>query len=311
MAGFLSDDIDFEQYLQETDCKVKVRPASIFSDDYEAEFGERSKAMRSLMTSTKLRNAISFREGEVTVWAGYNGHKKSMLTGQVMLDLCAQDEPCLSISLEMPPRRTLGRMARQAIASPLPSRERWEQFMRWSDGRMWLFDHVGRLNPRMCLAVCRYFSGELKGRHVFIDSLMRVCQSEESLDEQKQLIGDLCDLAKETGLHIHLIAHCKKPPGQDGESRPPTKYDIRGSSSVSDQAHNVILVWANKAKQAESEKREPDPKVMAQTDSIVVIDKQRNGGTEGRFGLAFDARTLRHVDSAEQAVEPYPLETLL
>ena len=149
MAGFLSDDIDFEQYLQETDCKVKVRPASIFSDDYEAEFGERSKAMRSLMTSTKLRNAISFREGEVTVWAGYNGHKKSMLTGQVMLDLCEKDEHCLSISLEMPPRRTLGRMARQAIASPLPSRERWEQFMRWSDGRMWLFDHVGRLNPRM------------------------------------------------------------------------------------------------------------------------------------------------------------------
>lgn len=308
MAAFLPDEIDFEQYLHDTECKVKVRAASAFTDDYEAEFGPKSKATRSLMTSTKLRTAISFRPGEVTVWAGYNGHRKSMLTGQVMLDLCAQDERSLSVSLEMPPRRTLGRMARQAIATNEPSRARWEQFMRWSDNRLWLFDHVGRLTPKLCLAVCRYFATELQGRHVFIDSLMRVCQSEESLDEQKQLVGDLCDLAKETDLHIHLVAHCKKPGSQEGETKPPTKYDIRGSSSISDQAHNVVLVWANKAKQAESEKREPDAKVMGQPDAIVVIDKQRNGGTEGKFGLSFDARTLRFVDSAEETVEPYPLE---
>jgi twinkle protein len=303
----IPDTMDFSAYMRDTECKAKVRPASIFEDEFDAEFGERSRVRRAAMFSTKLRNAIEFRPGEVTTWAGYNGHRKSMFTGQVALDLCVQREPVLAISLEMLPRKTLGRMVRQAMATDVPTRARWDEFMRWTDGRLWMFDHVGRLQPALCLAVCRYFADELKGRHVFIDSLMKVCQSEESLDEQKQLVGDLCDVAKETGLHIHLVAHCKKPQGHDAESRPPTKYDIRGSSAISDQSHNVLMVWANKAKQAESEKREPKPEVMVQPDAIVTIDKQRNGSVEGKFGLFFDSRTLRFVDDATSAVEPYQL----
>ena len=308
MAQFLPDAMDFSAYMRDTECKAKVRAASVFGDDYDAEFGPRSRERRASMFSTKLRHAIEFRPGEVTVWAGYNGHKKSMFTGQVAVDLCVQREPVLLVSLEMLPRRTLGRMARQALATDTPTRERWGEFLRWTDGRLWLFDHVGRLQPAMCLAVCRYFADELKGRHVFIDSLMKVCQSEESLDEQKALVGDLCDLAKETGMHLHLIAHCKKPQGAEAETRPPTKYDIRGSSAISDQSHNVLMVWANKAKQAESERKEPRPEVMSQHDAIVVIDKQRNGSTEGKFGMYFDARTLRFVDDATSPVEPYDME---
>lgn len=311
MAGLIPDSMDFSAYMRDTECQVKVRAASVFADEYEAEFGPKSRERRSVMFSTKLRNAIEFRPGEVTCWAGYNGHRKSMFTGQVALDLCAQREGVLAISLEMLPRKTLGRMARQALAVDIPTRDRWAQFMRWTDGRLWLFDHVGRLQPAMCLAVCRYFAEELKGRHVFVDSLMRVCQSEESLDEQKQLVGDLCDVAKETGLHVHLVAHCKKPQGAEAESRPPSKYDIRGSSAISDQSHNVVLVWANKAKQTESERKEPRPEVMAGPDAVVAIDKQRNGSVEGKFGLYFDARSLRFVDDQLSAVDPYSLETEL
>lgn len=307
MAQFIADEIDFSAYMRDTECKAKVRPASIFADEFDAEFGPKSMQRRASMFSTKLGKVIDFRPGEVTCWAGYNGHRKSMFTGQVAVDLCVQREPVLAISLEMLPRKTLGRMVRQAMAVDVPTRARWDEFMAWSDGRLWLFDHVGRLQPAMCLAVCRYFADELKGRHVFIDSLMKVCQSEESLDEQKQLVGDLCDVAKETGLHIHLVAHCKKPQGHDAESRPPTKYDIRGSSAISDQSHNVLMVWANKAKQAESEKREPDPSIMAKPDVIVCLDKQRNGSVEGKFGMFFDARTLRFCDDATSAVEPYAL----
>ena len=195
----------------------------------------------------------------------------------------------------------------QATASAAPSRERRAEFLRWTDGKLWLFDHTGALVPSKCLAVCRYFADELKGRHVFIDSLMKVCQSEESLDEQKKLVGDLCEVAKETGLHLHLVAHARKP-GQTGEDRPPTKYDIRGSSAISDQSHNVITVWMNKAKRVEAGKREPDPEVMAKPDHIVAIEKQRNGPVEGRFTLAFDDQTLRFVDNPLDRVEPYPME---
>lgn len=308
MAQFLHDEIDFGAYERQTECKAKVRPALAFAEDLDAEFAPRTAASHGRMTSTKLRSGIEFSPAEVTVWAGFNGHRKSMFTGQVALDLIDQNERTLIVSLEMLPRKTLARMCRQAAAHDAPSQRTRAEFMHWTDGRLWLFDHVGRLDPRRCIAVCRYFADELKGRHVFIDSLMKVCQSEESLDEQKQLIGDLCDIAKETGLHIHTVAHCKKP-GAEGESKPPTKYDIRGSAAISDQSHNIITVWMNKAKRTEMEKpvEVQNQDVTSRPDHLITVEKQRNGEFEGRVALWFDDRTLRFCDSALAPVYPYEM----
>jgi twinkle protein len=307
MPSWIPDDIDFAAYALETEARMKVRRASQFADELAAEFKERGRGHRSVMFSTKLRDAIEFRPSELTCWAGFNGHRKSMFTGQVALDLCVQREPTLLMSLEMTPQKTLARMCRQAMATDWPSVEQRERFLRWTDDRLWLFDHVGRLRPAQCIAVCNYFATELKGRHVFIDSMMKVCQSEESMDEQKQLVSDLCDVAKETGLHVHLVAHCRKPSGA-GEDHPPTKYDIRGTAAVSDQSHNIVLVWQNKAKRAERDKTNPDPDRLAKPDALIIVDKQRNGTFEGRLQLWFDDTSLRFVDDRTSPVEPYVLQ---
>lgn len=308
MARMIPDDIDFSAYMRDTECKAKVKPASVFAEELAGEFASDEDPVGSRMSSTRLRSAIAFRRFEVTCWAGFNGHRKSLLTGQVALDLCASNEPTLMVSLEMTPSKTLARMCRQAAAAAFPSADQQTRFMRWTDGRLWIFDHVGLLLPAQCIAVCNYFSSEHGGRHVFIDSAMKVCQSEESLDEQKRLVTDLCDVAKETGLHIHLVAHCRKPAGSDGESRPPTKYDIRGSAAISDQSHNVITVWQNRAKRAEAGKAYTAPELLTQPDAIVSIEKQRNGSVEGKFGLWFDERTMRFCDNALSPVEPYRME---
>lgn len=308
MSRYIPDNIDFGAYEQETEFAARVRKPSAFVEDLDVEFAPAGTRKRSpMMTSTKLEGAIEFRPGEVTVWAGFNGHKKSMFTGQVALDLIAQGERTLLVSLEMAPRKSLYRMCRQATATDTPTKDRRGEFLQWTDGKLWLFDHVGTLNASRCLALCRYFAQELKGRHIFIDSMMKVCESEESLDEQKRLIGQLCAVAAETDLHIHLVAHAKKP-GATGETQPPTKYDILGSSSITNQLHNVITVWANKAKRAESEKPIPNAEIMAKFDALVTIEKQRNGAFEGRFGLFFDSRSMRFVDSDIAAVDPYPME---
>lgn len=310
MAHMIPDEMDFAAYEQATEFKAKVRPASIFLDDLDAEFEPSRRVRAPAMHSTKLRNAIEFRPGEVSVWAGFNGHKKSMFTGQMGLDLIDQGQRTLVISLEMPPRKTLARMCRQACANNLPDVGRRREFMAWTDNRLWLFDHVGRLTPQKCLAVCRYFADELEGAHVFIDSFMKVCKSEENMDEQKEMVGDLCDLAKETGLHLHLIAHCRKP-SASSEDKPPTKYDVKGSGAITDQPHNVLMVWDNKAKRAEKDKKEPSPNVMGQPDAMVVIEKQRNGHVEGKFALYFDDRSLRFCDDSTSAVEAYDMEGAL
>lgn len=304
MANMI-DAVDFAEYMRETEVQVKVRKASAYIEAISEHFSPDYTAPRAAqMPSTKLRGLIEFRPGEVTVWAGYNGHRKSMFVGQVAIDLCMQNERTLLASFEMQPTQTLARMARQCFAVARPATASLDAFARWTDDKLWLFDHLGRINPQQCLAVGRYFAEKLGGRHLMIDSMMMVCASEESMDEQKQFMTDLIRSAQETGMHIHLVAHCRKP--QD-DTKPPTKYDLRGSAALSDQAHNVVMVWANKAKQAELEANPHDSVVQAKPDAIVSVEKQRNGAWEGRVKLWFDAASLRFADTRSARIDPYEI----
>lgn len=305
MANVIPDTLDFNAYLRQTECSAKVKAASTFEEDLLAEFVESRRESEPEMFSTKLRGLLRFRAGEVTAWAGYNGHRKSMFVGQTALDLCVQRQRVLIMSMEMSPARTLARMARQAAAVAKPSSPFLSAFSTWTDARLWIFDHKGRIIPDQCIAVCRYFGQELKGQHVVIDSMMMVCASEEHLDEQKQFTTDVVRVAQETGLHIHLVAHCRKP--QRGEDEPPSKYDLRGSAAISDQCPNVVTVWANKAKKAKLESNPNDIEAQQQPDALVTVEKQRNGEWEGRVKLWFDSNSFRFCDERVKAVEPYVL----
>lgn len=305
MAELIADDIDFSAYETATEAAVKVRPASVFVEELEREFDQERKTNFPDMFSTKLRNDLQFRPAELTVWAGYSGARKSMFTGQVALDLCVQRQRVLIASFEMQPAKTLSRMTRQCLGVARPALESVRAFSKWTDGRLWIFDHMGRINPARCIAVLRYFATELKGQHAFVDSFMMVCGSEESSDEQKQFTTDLVRLCKETGLHIHLIAHCRKPM-DDG--RPPTKYDVRGSAAISDQADNVITLWGNKAKKQALEKCSHDQEALEQPDTIVSVEKQRDSGWEGKAKLWFDPASMRFCDDRLSRITPYPLQ---
>lgn len=300
------DDIDFEAYLHQTDAAVKVRKASLFADELAKQFAPRDTSnFAPGMGSTKLGRDLEYRPGEVTVYAGFNGHKKSFFTGQVALDLCLQGQRVLMASLEMQPARTLARMARQCLAEVTPRRADTDRFAQWTDDRLWIFDHVGRIAPPQCLAVLKYFADELHGQHAFIDSMMMVCASEEHLDEQKQFMTDLVRVAQETGLHIHLVAHCRKP---TDETRPPTKYDLRGSAALSDQAHNVVMVWANKAKAQKIREHRADEEDMGKPDALVIVEKQRNGEFEGRLSMWFDDVSLRFVNDRTSPVDAFDID---
>lgn len=309
MAALLSaDEIDFASYMRNTEFKAKVRKASDFTDDLADEFDISRQRKRSpSMFSTRLGARLEFRAGEVTIWAGFNGHRKSTFAGQVKAELCKQGQRVLACSFEMKPSQTIGRLMRQTLGGNAFARNTIEWFARWTDGRLWIFDHMGRINPAQLLAVCNYFAVELHGHHVFIDSMMMVCESEESLDEQKQFMTDLVRLAQETGLHVHLIAHCRKPSGGD-EGKPPTKYDIRGSASISDQAFNVVMVWFDRAKAAALERNPEDMEWLEKPSALITVEKQRNGVFEGRLKFWQHDASMRFTDERTTPIEAWLLE---
>jgi twinkle protein len=306
MTQWIAHDVDLSAHMEGPEFAPKVRPASDFAEQVKACLrGDDNEPRHPTMLLSKARG-IEFRPGEVTAWVGFNGHRKSMFTSQVALDLCAQKRKALIVSLEMAPKDTLARMVRQAHGTRNPGDRNVDWFHSWADGKLWLFDHIGELEVAKALALCRYFQAELGGTDVFLDSMMMICTSEERLDEQKRFSTGLVRLAQETGLHVHVITHCRKPNSGD-EAKLPGRYDIRGSAAISDQAHNVMVVWMNKAKYAKLEEFPGDMDAHAEPCAVVKCDKQRNGKWEGKIKLWNDERSLRFCEDRTTPVEPYHL----
>lgn len=304
---FIPESINLSDYIEPPEFAAKVRSAAEFQDAVKKRLRpEETRERHPSMLLSKVGHAIEFRPGEVTAWVGYNGHRKSMFTSQVALDLAVQRQKVLIVSLEMDPTETMARMTLQSSGTPAPNDRMVEKFHQWTDGRLWLFDHIGNLSVDKSFALCRYFADQHQGNHIFLDSMMMICASEEKLDEQKRFATGLVRLAQETGLHIHVITHCRKPNAGD-ETKLPSRYEIRGSSAISDQAQNVMVVWMNKAKYAKLEEYAGDLEALEQPCAVVKCDKQRNGKWEGKIKLWHDEGSLRFCDDRTSPVRPYHL----
>lgn len=307
------DEIDFAQYERETDAQARVKPASLYVQALIDRANSPIREKRRYMPWGKTHRLIQFREGEVTVWGGPNGSGKSLVTGQVALSLCAQDEKVAVASFEMKPTKTLERMGRQwtrhNINDPLvladPGERRvlldlFAEFRDWTDTRLWLYDQQGTVQWKQVCAVARYCAKELGITQFFIDNLAKCVKGEEDYDGQKAFVDELCSIARDNAIHIHLVHHVKKPPSEDHMSG---KYDFKGSGSITDQPDNVIAIWRNKKK----ERAKPGERALMddKPDAMLIVDKQRNGdGWEGNIGLWYLPHSQQFVASrGSQAME--------
>ena len=299
----LMDEIDFSFYERETDAAQKVKPASMWVREIIERMKSPAKEKRAVMPWRKTHSQIQFRQGEVTVWGGANGQGKSLVTGQVVLSLCSQDERVCVASFEMKPCKTLERMARQwSTHNPNDPAfygndeaqrqfiDLYEQFGDWTDGKLWLYDQQGTVTAKQVCAVIRYCAKEKRITHFVVDSLIKCVAGDDDYTGQKMFVDELTAIARDHNIHIHLVHHVKKP---TDESHKPGKYDFKGSGTITDQVDNVIAVWRNKAKER---KREAGVAVSeAEPDALLICDKQRNGEWEGQIGLWFDRRSMQYV----------------
>lgn len=229
---------------------------------------------------------FEFRQGELTVWTGYNGHGKSLLLSQVELGLVQQGERVCVFSGEMTPERQLKRLAKQAAGADRPTPAYLDAIGEWLRDRIWVFNEVGSATIDRLLEVFEYANKRYGTRHFVIDSLMMTDVPEDgpgSMSAQKLAIQKLCNFAKRNGCHVHLVAHPRK--GKD-ETAGPGKLDVAGSSKITDGADNVFTVWS--ARRDESEPLGDDP------DAKLELQKQRNGEVQ-HFKLM-----LWFVKSAQQ-----------
>jgi len=294
------DDIDWELYEKESAPSRKIKEKSYYAEEIKKYFEGSLISRGSYLPWDKHGIFVGLRPSEVSVWAGVNGHGKSLLLGQCVLSLIEQGQKCLIASFEMRPEITLARMARQATGMKIPSPLALDQFHQWKKDHLYLLDHHGMIGATEMLAVCRYAAQELKVQHIVIDSLMKCVKGEDDFNGQKDFVNTLCSIAQDTGLHIHLVHHMRK--GTD-EKHLPGKFDLKGSGSITDQVDNVFIVFRNKIK--EVERRETGATDEAIADAFLICEKQRNGEWEGKIPLWFEPDSQQYVGESFGRIQLY------
>ncbi len=136
----------------------------------------------------------------------------------------------------------------------------------------------------------RYCAKEKGITHFFVDSLMKCVAGEDDYNGQKRFVDELTSIARDYGIHIHLVHHIRKPAD---ESHKPGKYDYKGTGAITDQVDNVISVWRNKPK--EKKRDEGKPVEDKEPDALLICDKQRNGEWEGSIGLWFHKDSMQYI----------------
>lgn len=294
-------------YMQAAPVKHKVSPASDWTKAAIDYFYKPDDTPKIYLPWTKTHTDFHFREGEVSLWGGISSHGKSVIVGQAMLGLMHQCQKVAIASLEMLPVVTLARMQCQAWGGDRPNIDFIKQFGVWTDGKMWVYDHVGSTTPETMLAVIRYAVDKFGVQHFVVDNLTKVIdgdQGEKVYNQQKDFVDSLCEIANSTKVHIHLVAHIRKA---GSETAIPGKFDLKGSGSLSDLVDNIFIIWRNKEK--EQSVRDGDGKLADAPDAILKIDKQRNNGTEGSYHLWFDRGSCQYLESRHALPRRMDIET--
>ena len=278
----------------------KVRDASTYLDDVLDVLNNGEQHSGIKLPWEKTFSKIRLRSHELSVWAGVNGHGKSLLLSQVVLGALKQGKTACIASMEMTPRQTLLRKARQAIGGSLPEDDRVIAFFNWLHGKLWMYDQVGTVDSERMLCVVKYAREEKGVDHFVIDSLMKCGINSDDYNGQKHFIDKLSTYCKDSGLHVHLVAHSRKG---DKESHEMDKFDVKGAGEIMDMADNGFVVHRNKNKEQAIASDDLNPRLTeekrqeleAQPDAILACHKQRHGDWEGKVGLYFYQPAFQYV----------------
>jgi twinkle protein len=300
------DSIDFDSYFQEQQVdRAKIRRASSWADAViDRLYGQGSEQHWTGTGFDKMHGKFDFRAGELTVWAGINKHGKTTFLSNVMLNVMQRDKKVCIASMEMKPDESMAKMTKQAAGVEKPSEQFIREFATWTDDKLWIYDHLGKLAASRVLALATYVRKEMGIDHLVVDSLMKCGIGVDDLTGQKDFVDALSTITRDTGLHIHLVCHMRK--GED-EKKAPDKFAVKGAGEISDMPDNIAIVFKNlkKADEIAAAEREKDElkrdarmkEAHAVPDAFVRIAGQRNHPWEGSFAFWFHKGSQQFTES--------------
>ena len=297
----IPENIDFAKYaamMAERE-SGSIHPAGYWAEAMVNRFIDGNEIQGDTLPWTKTHSLVRFRPGELSVWAGMNGHKKSLMLGQIMANFALQGNVAIA-SLEMKPEDTLLRICKQCKGGEI-TEDYLGDFIVWANKSIIIYDELDKVKWNRIIGFIYYCAVHKGCSHILIDSLTKCGIPQGDGAAEKDFIDRLQWAAKSLNCHIHLICHVRKPQN-GGESYIPNKFDVRGVGELTDLVDNVFIVWTDKKKKELLQKEYSmdlsldEKEHLKGPDQRLLIEKQRNGSYEGHFKLWFHTSSLQFTN---------------
>jgi twinkle protein len=236
---------------------------------------------------------IRLYRGEVSIWSGFPGAGKTTLIRQTVLHVLRTSKPteCVFAAiLESDPEWFIIEMAATAAGVETPTEAHLTAFLEQYGDRLKVWGRVGIADHKQILATVRDLAEKEGCKHAIIDSLMALDISSDDIEAQRKFANLLSATARAKGVHIHLVAHPRKPLAAD---QAPNTWDVAGSSDLGRLAFNVFFV----------RRGAPNPGFEDVSAMLLYCLKQRTRGIIGELtGYFYRKQRQFHLDA--YATEP-------
>lgn len=297
-------DVDVKRWTLPDDVSRLRGPAS-YKEELHLRFAGDRSCKGDKMPALKTHGKLQFRPGEVTLWPGYKESYKSTFLNELFTYWACSNVNVAQASLEMPAIDLLEKSIIQALANDKPTVDQVEAVIEELTETLILYDVTGRVSPKHLAAVMYFCAKGLNCKHFLLDNLtMALPASNDRLDTQLEFCQDCIAVAKTTGMHIHLVAHCSKPENGD-ESKMPSGYNVRGLGSVPDMVDNIIVAWRNKPKEDRIDADRATDEDRKQPDFVLRVDKQRWWPYRGRLNFWVNQRVMRFCEGGILEADPF------
>lgn len=309
MAGMDSDQVvEILSRAEYFDPEELYSAREFYQDTINAFYGQEQYLFTAPWSG--LSRNFAFRESELTLVNGVNGHGKTEIVGHMMLEAMKQGVRTCVASLELKPAQILKRLTRQATCAKMPPKGEIEAAFNFYDDRLWLFGLTGTAKAERLLEIFEYARKRYGIKFFIIDSLMKCGIGDDDYNGQKAFVDAVCDFKNKTGSHVILVTHSRKG---DSEEKPTGKMDVKGSGSITDLTDNLFIIWRNKAREKAIQKAQlnetltdKDQTAMASPGSMLMLEKQRNGeGWEGGIPLYLDENSHQFLPTETAAAYSY------
>ncbi len=261
--------------------------------------------------------AWTWRQGEVTIWSGYNNEGKGTFIRFLTLIKLLEEKD------------------RACFYAPEDSPAEWfyDELIHTLSGLSTDKDHPNFIGPDLyakCLEIIKELftfihlpvptntveeivklwrmlkESDSSYKYFFIDPHVRVTRSKNAPDRDDlygaYFMGVLNDFVIEyPDTHIGVVMHQQTPQKTDSGNYPePSKYTIKQGGSYSDTADNVVIIWRPNYASVKT-----DTHVIFKSDKI---KKQKLVGLPQSLNFRFDAKTNRFVDYNNGVTDLYPFE---